>query len=159
MAPIWRCGAGLPGVLHEIPSGDVSCAVGLTAGKVYDVFLYDNAGTLALSLSAAWADDVTGTDAGLPGWRPSAGQRPHAAAGGHHLRDGDGQDGRAGYNPAEAGPQRAHPVQRAARVYVAAETRYCGMEVWNNDANVVVRLIAISLPIRADVGRHPELDY
>jgi hypothetical protein len=51
-------------VLHEVPSGDVSLALsGLTAGKVYDVFLYDNAGTLTLSLSAAWADNVTRTDA------------------------------------------------------------------------------------------------
>ena len=51
-------------VLHEVPSGDVSLALsGLTAGKVYDVFLHDNAGTLTLSLSAAWADNVTRTDA------------------------------------------------------------------------------------------------
>lgn len=51
-------------VLHEIPSGDVSLALsGLTDGKVYDVFLHDNAGTLTLSLSAAWADGTTRTDA------------------------------------------------------------------------------------------------
>jgi hypothetical protein len=51
-------------VLHEVPSGDVSLALsGLTAGKVYDVFLYDAAGTLTLSLSAAWADGTTRTDA------------------------------------------------------------------------------------------------
>lgn len=49
---------------HKIPSADVSLALsGLTAGKVYDVFLHDNAGTLTLSLSAAWADNVTRTDA------------------------------------------------------------------------------------------------
>ena len=51
-------------VLHEVPSGDVSLALsGLTAGKVYDVFCHDAAGTLTLSLSAAWADNVTRTDA------------------------------------------------------------------------------------------------
>jgi hypothetical protein len=51
-------------VLHEIPSGDVSLALsGLTDGKVYDVFLHDDAGTLTLSLSAAWADDTTRADA------------------------------------------------------------------------------------------------
>lgn len=35
----------------------------LTSGKNYDVFLYDNAGTLTLELSAAWTDDVTRADA------------------------------------------------------------------------------------------------
>jgi hypothetical protein len=51
-------------VLHEIPSADVSLALsGLTDGKVYDVFLHDNAGTLTLSLSAAWADGTNRTDA------------------------------------------------------------------------------------------------
>lgn len=51
-------------VLHEIPSADVSLALsGLTAGKVYDVFLHDNAGTLTLSLSAAWSDGTTRTNA------------------------------------------------------------------------------------------------
>lgn len=51
-------------LLHAVPSGDVSLALsGLTDGKVYDVFCYDAAGTLTLSLSAAWADDVTRTDA------------------------------------------------------------------------------------------------
>lgn len=32
---------------------------GLTAGKNYDVFLYDNAGTLTLELSSAWTNDTT----------------------------------------------------------------------------------------------------
>lgn len=51
-------------VLHAVPSGDVSLALsGLTDGSVYDVFLHDDSGTLALSLSAAWADNVTRTDA------------------------------------------------------------------------------------------------
>jgi hypothetical protein len=35
---------------------------GLTSGKNYDVFLYDNAGTLTLELSAAWSGDNTPTD-------------------------------------------------------------------------------------------------
>lgn len=35
----------------------------LTSGKNYDVFLYDNAGTLTLELSAAWTDDTTRADA------------------------------------------------------------------------------------------------
>lgn len=34
----------------------------MTSGKNYDVFLYDNAGTLTLELSAAWAGDNTRTD-------------------------------------------------------------------------------------------------
>lgn len=36
---------------------------GLTADKNYDVFLYDNAGTLTLELSAAWTNDTTRADA------------------------------------------------------------------------------------------------
>jgi hypothetical protein len=36
---------------------------GLTSGKNYDVFLYDNAGTLTLELSAAWTNDTTQADA------------------------------------------------------------------------------------------------
>lgn len=35
----------------------------LTSGKNYDVFLYDNLGTLTLELSAAWTNDTTRADA------------------------------------------------------------------------------------------------
>jgi len=35
----------------------------LTSGKNYDVFLYDNAGTLTLELSAAWTSDTARNDA------------------------------------------------------------------------------------------------
>jgi hypothetical protein len=35
----------------------------LTSGKNYDVFAYDNAGTLTLELSAAWTNDTTRADA------------------------------------------------------------------------------------------------
>lgn len=35
----------------------------ITADKNYDVFLYDNAGTLTLELSAAWTNDTTRADA------------------------------------------------------------------------------------------------
>lgn len=50
---------------------------GLTSGKNYDVFLYDNAGTLTLELSAAWTTDTAQADAvawqaGL-GWAKSGG--------------------------------------------------------------------------------------
>ncbi len=36
---------------------------GLTGGKNYDVFVYDNSGTLTLELSAAWTNDTTRADA------------------------------------------------------------------------------------------------
>ncbi len=36
---------------------------GLTSGKNYDVFAYDNGGTLTLELSAAWTNDTTRADA------------------------------------------------------------------------------------------------
>lgn len=36
---------------------------GLTSGKNYDIFLYDNVGTLTLEPSAAWTNDTTRADA------------------------------------------------------------------------------------------------
>lgn len=45
-------------------NAEVSLALSsLTSGKNYDVFLYDNAGTLTLELSAAWTNDTTRADA------------------------------------------------------------------------------------------------
>lgn len=40
-----------------------SLALTLTSGKNYDVFIYDNSGTLTLELSAAWTNDTTRADA------------------------------------------------------------------------------------------------
>ena len=40
-----------------------SLALTLTSGKNYDVFLYNNSGTLTLELSAAWTNDTTRADA------------------------------------------------------------------------------------------------
>lgn len=40
-----------------------SLSLTLTSGKNYDVFLYDNAGTLTLELSSAWTNDTTRADA------------------------------------------------------------------------------------------------
>ena len=40
-----------------------SLSLTLTSGKNYDVFLYDNSGTLTLELSSAWTDDTTRADA------------------------------------------------------------------------------------------------
>ena len=40
-----------------------SLALTLTSGKNYDVFIFDNAGTLTLELSAAWTNDTTRADA------------------------------------------------------------------------------------------------
>lgn len=46
---------------HEIPSAGVSASLsGLTAGNVYDVFLYDNSGTLTLDL-VAWTAHGAGS--------------------------------------------------------------------------------------------------
>jgi len=42
---------------------ELSLSLTLTSGKNYDVFLYDNAGTLTLELSAAWTNDTTRADA------------------------------------------------------------------------------------------------
>jgi len=40
-----------------------SLALTVTSGKNYDIFLYDNAGTLTLELSAAWTTDFVRADA------------------------------------------------------------------------------------------------
>lgn len=43
-----------------LSSAEISVALGtLTSGKNYDVFAYNNAGTLALELGAAWTNDTT----------------------------------------------------------------------------------------------------
>ncbi len=43
---------------------ELTLALGtITSGKNYDVFVYDNAGTLTLELSAAWTNDSTRADA------------------------------------------------------------------------------------------------
>jgi hypothetical protein len=42
---------------------EISLALTLTDAKNYDVFVYDNAGTLTLELSAAWTNDTTRADA------------------------------------------------------------------------------------------------
>lgn len=42
---------------------EISVSLTLTSGKNYDVFLYDNAGTLTLELSTAWTNDTTRADA------------------------------------------------------------------------------------------------
>lgn len=47
---------------QEYAFAEVSLSLTLTSGKNYDVFLYDNSGTLTLELSAAWASDTTRTD-------------------------------------------------------------------------------------------------
>lgn len=45
-------------------NAEISLALsGLTSGKNYDVFVYDNAGTLTLELSAAWTTDTARADA------------------------------------------------------------------------------------------------
>lgn len=40
-----------------------SLALSVTSGKNYDVFIYNNSGTLTLELSAAWTNDTTRADA------------------------------------------------------------------------------------------------
>jgi hypothetical protein len=42
---------------------ELSLALTLTDAKNYDVFIYDNSGTLTLELSAAWTNDTTRADA------------------------------------------------------------------------------------------------
>ena len=44
-------------------NAEISLGLTLTSGKNYDVFVYDNAGTLTLELSAAWTNDTTRADA------------------------------------------------------------------------------------------------
>lgn len=44
-------------------TAEISIALTVTSGKNYDVFLYDNAGTITIELSAAWTNDTTRADA------------------------------------------------------------------------------------------------
>jgi len=48
-------------VVHTF--AELSLSLSITAGKNYDVFIYDDAGTLTLELSAAWTNDTTRADA------------------------------------------------------------------------------------------------
>lgn len=133
-------------VLHEIPSGDVSLALsGLTAGKVYDVFLRDAAGTLTLSLSAAWADNVTRTDA-------LAVQDGIRVLASDHTRRLVGTICATGTDTTEDSQEKrflcneAHLVQRIGYT-VAAYAQYSqtGGSAWrlrNGDAAQIVQLLA-----------------
>lgn len=47
---------------HAHSFAEVSLALTVTSGSNYDVFLYNNAGTLTLELSAAWTNDTTPSD-------------------------------------------------------------------------------------------------
>lgn len=49
--------------LRLYDSAEISLALLLTSGKNYDVFIYDNSGTLTLELSAAWTNNSTRADA------------------------------------------------------------------------------------------------
>jgi hypothetical protein len=52
------------GAWELLAFAEISLALAsLTSGKNYDVFAYDNAGTLTLVLSAAWSSDSSRTDA------------------------------------------------------------------------------------------------
>lgn len=53
---------GTSWTLHTFTERSLALS-GLTSDKNYDVFLYDNAGTLTLELSAAWTNDTTRADA------------------------------------------------------------------------------------------------
>ncbi len=49
---------------QSVSSPEVSISpTGLTAGALYDVFAYNNAGTVTLEMSAAWASAISRTDA------------------------------------------------------------------------------------------------
>ena len=48
--------------LHSFTERSLALS-GLTADRNYDVFIYDNSGTLTLELSAAWTNDTTRADA------------------------------------------------------------------------------------------------
>lgn len=53
---------GTSWTLHSFTERSLALS-SLTSGKNYDVFIYNNAGTLTLELSAAWSTDTARTDA------------------------------------------------------------------------------------------------
>lgn len=132
-------------VLHEVPSGDVSLVLsGLTAGKVYDVFLRDNAGTLTLSLSAAWADNTTRTDALAyqDGVRVLASDHTRRLVG---TICATGADTTASSVNCRYVRNEAHPVPQVVRVLGFAERwSYSTNEfrAFNNDATCCIRYLS-----------------
>lgn len=51
------------GVWTDHAFSQISLALTATSGKNYDVFVYNNSGTMTLVLSSAWTDDTTRADA------------------------------------------------------------------------------------------------
>ena len=121
---------------------------GLTAGKNYDVFCYDDSGTLTLVLSAAWTDDTTRQQA-------LAYQDGVRVLGSDHGRRLVGTLRATGpTTTADAGltlpalrciRNEAHPVERVCRVYDPAEPWTYTLQVWrqwNNNGNTYVGFLA-----------------
>jgi hypothetical protein len=117
---------------------------GLTAGNVYDVFCHDAAGTLTLSLSAAWADGTTRTDA----LAYQDGVRVLASDHGKRLVGticATGADTTASSVNCRYVLNEAHPVPQVVRVLGFAETwSYSTNEfrALNNDATCCIRYLS-----------------
>ena len=54
---------GSSGGWSILSSAEVSLSLTITSGKNYDVFAYNNSGTLTLALGSAWTNDTTRADA------------------------------------------------------------------------------------------------
>jgi hypothetical protein len=132
---------------------------GLTAGKNYDVFLHDAAGTLTLTLSAAWTGDTTRSDALAyqDGVRVLATDHTRRLVGTFRATGAD-TTADAGVNsgrPLRLLRNEAHPVLRCCRVYDTTGSWTYTSQVWrilnNNAGNIVPFLAHPDYPIHADV--------
>lgn len=136
---------------------------GLTSGKNYDVFLYDNAGTLTLELSAAWTTDTARADA--LAWQAGVGYVKSGTATrlwlGTIRTTGTTATADSGAPAAGTTPKRfvwnAHNrVPRPLRAVEDASSWSYGTATWrsaNNDATNRVEFVigAVDVAVQADL--------
>lgn len=146
--------------LRLYDSAQISLALTLTNGKIYDVFLYDNSGTVTMELSAAWTNATTRADA-------LASQSGQVVKSGTTTRRWIGTIQAAGTNLTEDSLGNAYvwnaynQIPRKLFITQSASHSYNGgYQQWNATAGVVEQINWVSgradLPIvfavQGDVG-------
>lgn len=134
-----------------------SLSLTLTSGKNYDVFLYNNAGTLTLELSAAWTNDTTRADAlttqdGIP-VKSGATTRRHLgtirASGTNTTEDSEAK--RFVWNRYN---QKGRSLRKSAAGAQHDYTSTSTWRYWNNDATNIYAFVVGSTDetVRIDVS-------
>lgn len=126
-----------------LSSAEVSLALsGLTSGKNYDVFAYNNSGTLALELSAAWTNDTTRADAlaRQDGVLVKSGTATQRYVGtirttGTTTTE-DSAAARLVWNVTNQVQRRVHKNSSSSHTYNSTTVRY-----WNNDSSNKIEVV------------------